>query len=525
MKNYFLEYYEKVKNGEILVGKELMKTLDNLYKDLANPRYFFDLKPGSIRIDFIETFCKHTKSPFTGLPFKLTLWEKAFLQVSYGFKMSDTKLRRFNEVILLIARKNGKTTFIAGIDLAEFFLSKGVDIVCASNTSEQANILFDEINNMREASPTLEKRTSKNIFCIKFGKKNDKRSSLNKSKIKKMSAQSKNKDGYNIEVGCIDEVHEMTDSKVYDAIKQSQSTKKEPLIFIITTEGVTIGGFLDSKLEYARKIIKSEIEDERVLPWLYTSYLEDLMNKSKNDLATRVTMLCKDFNIKQTEDGSWLNFKDIENKDTFKLDDLKGSYAIGGVDLSSTTDLTAAVLYIEKQGKKYLISHFFMPSDVLKERIQEDSVPYDIWVEKGYITLTDGSQNDFSLVTQWFRSMIDKYDIRPLWVGYDPWNSQYWVKEMENMGFEMEKIRQGVYTLSEPMKQLEADLRNHALNYNNNPIIKWCLANTQAKVDVNGNIQPSKLNSRLKRIDGTVATIIAYATLTRYKLDYESVVK
>ena len=337
----------------------------------------------------------------------------------------------------------------------------------------------------------------------------------------------------------------MTDSKVYDAIKQSQSTKKEPLIFIITTEGVTVGGFLDSKLEYARKIIKGEIEDERVLPWLYTqdsqeeiftdpktwiksnpslgeikqvSYLEDLMNKSKNDLATRVTMLCKDFNIKQTEDGSWLNFKD-------KIDDLRGSYAIGGVDLSSTTDLTCAVLYVEKEGKKYLISHFFMPSGVLKERIQEDSVPYDIWVEKGYITLTDGSQNDFSLVTQWFRSMIDKYDIRPLWVGYDPWNSQYWVKEMEDMGFEMEKIRQGVYTLSEPMKQLEADLRNHVLNYNNNPIIKWCLTNTQAKVDVNGNIQPSKLNSRLKRIDGTVATIIAYATLTRYKLDYEAMTK
>lgn len=291
---------------------------------------------------------------------------------------------------------------------------------------------------------------------------------------------------------------------------------------------------------------------ERVHPWLYTqdtqeeiftdpktwiksnpslgeikqvSYLEDLMNKSKNDLATRVTMLCKDFNIKQTEDGSWLNFKDIENKDTFKIDDLRGSYAIGGVDLSSTTDLTCAVLYVEKQGKKYLISHFFMPSDVLKERIKEDSVPYDIWVEKGYITLTDGSQNDFSLVTQWFRSMIDKYDIRPLWVGYDPWNSQYWVKEMEDMGFEMEKIRQGVYTLSEPMKQLEADIKNHALNYNNNPIMKWCLANTQAKVDVNGNIQPSKLNSRLKRIDGTVATIIAYATLSRYRIDYNNIPK
>ena len=225
------------------------------------------------------------------------------------------------------------------------------------------------------------------------------------------------------------------------------------------------------------------------------------------------------------EDGSWLNFKDIENKDTFKIEDLRGCYAIGGVDLSSTTDLTCAVLYVEKDGKKYLVSHFFMPSDVLQERIQEDSVPYDIWVQKGYITLTDGSQNDFSLVTQWFRSMIDDYDIRPLWVGYDPWNSQYWVKEMEDMGFEMEKIRQGVYTLSEHMKQLEADIRNHALNYDNNPIIKWCLTNTQAKVEVNGNIQPSKLNSRLKRIDGTVATIIAYATLNRYKIDYESMAK
>lgn len=225
------------------------------------------------------------------------------------------------------------------------------------------------------------------------------------------------------------------------------------------------------------------------------------------------------------EDGSWLNFKDIENKDTFKIEDLRDCYAIGGVDLSSNTDLTCAVLYVEKKGRKYLIPHLFMSSDVLQERIQEDSVPYDIWVQKGYITLTDGSQNDFSLVTQWFRSMIDDYDIRPLWVGYDPWNSQYWVKEMEDMGFEMEKIRQGVYTLSEHMKQLEADIRNHALNYDNNPIIKWCLTNTQAKVDVNGNIQPSKLNSRLKRIDGTVATIIAYATLNRYKIDYESMAK
>ena len=398
---------------------------------------------------------------------------------------------------------------------------------------------------MREQSKALsnEKRSKKNIFHIYSPK--------TKNKIKKLSAQSRNKDGYNIEVGCIDEVHEMTDSKVYDAIKQSQSTKSEPLIFIITTEGNTVGGFLDNKLDYVRRMIKGEIQDERVLPWLYTqdsvdeiyqdkrtwqksnpsigsiktySYLEDLMNKSKHDLGTRVTMLSKDFNIKQLEQGSWLTFDDLNNDETFSIEDLKDSYAIGGVDLSSTTDLTAAVLLLMKGDKKFVITQFFMPSDVILKRKEEDNVPYDIWVQKGLITVTDGSQNDFSLVTQWFMNMIRTYNIRPLWVGYDPWNSLYWIKEMEELGFNMEKVRQGVYSLSEPMKQLEADLKNNKVVYNNNPILKWCLSNTQAKVDVNGNIQPSKLNSRYKRIDGTVALIIAYAVLNRYKLDFENMI-
>ena len=544
MANYLIEYYEEICKGNILVGEDLRKVLDNLIKDLNNPRYFYDEEPGNLRINFIERFCKHTKSPFNGMPFILELWEKAMLQVAYGFKMSDTGLRRFNEVVLLIARKNGKTTYVAGIDLAEFFLSRGgVDIVCASNTNDQASILFEEINNMREHSKALSKpkRSRKNIFYIYSPK--------NKNKIKKLSGQSRNLDGFNIEVGCIDEVHEMTDSKVYDAIKQSQSTKKEPLIFIISTEGKVVGGFLDSKLDYCRKMVKGEIDDERVLPWLYTqdsqeeifkdkrtwqksnpslgaiktyAYLEDIMNKAKNDLATRVTMLCKDFNIKQLEAGSWLTFDELDNPTKFDIEDLRDCYAIGGVDLSSTTDLTASVLLIKKDGKVYIIPHFFMPKDVLEKRMQEDSVPYDIWVKKGFITLSEGSQNNFSKVTEWFQHMVWDYGIRPLWVGYDPWNSKYWIDEMDSAGFTMEKVRQGVFTLSEPMKQLEADLKNHIVIYDNNPVLKWCLANTQAKVDVNGNIQPTKLNSKYKRIDGAVALIIAYSVLNNYKKDYET---
>ena len=544
--SFLLSYINEIESGRIIAGQELKSVLKRLKSDLNNPKFEYDEKPGQIRIEFIERFCKHTKSPFNGQPFKLELWEKAFLEAAYGFKYKSSGLRRFNEALLLIARKNGKTTFIAGIDLAEFFLSKGgTDIVCASNTNDQASILFEEINNMREQSKALrnEKRSKKNIFYIYSPK--------SKNKIKKLSAQSRNKDGYNIEVGCIDEVHEMTDSKVYDAIKQSQSTKQEPLIFIITTEGTTVGGFLDNKLAYVRRMIKGEIEDEKILPWLYTqdsvdeifsdptswvksnpslgsiktlSYFNDIMNKAKNDMATKVTMLCKDFNVKQIDSGSWLTFQELNNEEKYKLDDLKDSYAIGGVDLSSTTDLTAAVLLLIKNGKKYVIPHFFMPSEVLQKRVSEDKVPYDIWQKKGLLTVTQGSQNDFSLVTQWFVSMVREFEIRPLWIGYDPWNSQYWVKEMEDVGFNMEKIRQGIYTLSEPMKQLEADLKNKKVIYNNNPILKWCFSNTQAKIDVNGNIQPSKLDSKLKRIDGCVALIIAYAVLNRFRNDYENMI-
>lgn len=226
-------------------------------------------------------------------------------------------------------------------------------------------------------------------------------------------------------------------------------------------------------------------------------------------------------NVQKIADGERLGGRASAESD-FKDEDDGDTYAVAGVDLSATTDLTAAVIVVVKNGKKYVLPHFFMPSEVLQKRIEEDSVPYDIWVRKGFITLTEGSKNDFSKVTEWFLHLVRDYEIRPLWVGYDPWNSQYWVDEMEEASFTLEKIRQGVYTLSEPMKQLEADIKNKDVIYDNNPVLKWCLANTQAKVDINGNIQPSKVNSRFKRIDGAVALIIAYAVLNRYTKEYEN---
>ena len=378
---------------------------------------------------------------------------------------------------------------------------------------------------------------------------------INNTKIFKLSDRTRNKEGRNIDFAIVDEAHELKTNNIPKSIEQSQSLKENPKFIIITTEGFVVDGYLDEELRRARAIINREADDpasERYLPWLYTQdsesevwngnrqnrlwmksnptlgtvkkwdYLEEQVALARQSKSDRIFVLSKDFNIKQLESGSWLSFDELQNTTKFDIEELRDCYAVGGVDLSSTTDLTASVLVVKKNSKIYAIPHFFMPKDVLEKRMQEDSVPYDIWVKKGYITLSEGNQNDFTKVTEWFQHMVWDYGIRPLWVGYDPWNSKYWIDEMDEAGFTMEKVRQGVFTLSEPMKQLEADLKNHIVIYDNNPVLKWCLANTQAKVDVNGNIQPCKLNSKYKRIDGAVALIIAYSVLSNYKKDYET---
>ena len=542
------EYYNKIKNEEIIAGIEIKTALERLMNDLKNPKYVYETKDADKRIYFIEHFCRHTKSPFYGQPFKLELWEKAMIEASYSFKYTKTGLRRFREVLLLIARKNGKTTLVAAILLAEFFCGKGgTDVVCASNTTDQASIVFEEMQNMISLNPKLEKRVYMSMRRIQHKK--------NKNKVKKLSGQTKNKDGYNIEVGCIDEEHEMKTDDVEDAIKRSQSTKDEPLLFGITTEGFITDGFLDKKLKYVRKVNNGEIDDDSILALLFTQdneteiwrdkktwqksnpslgtikkfdYIEREILKSQSDKGNRIKMLCKDFNIKQNNSNAWLEEAEIINLDTFDINILKNSIALGGVDLSDTTDLTCATLLIMKKEnkKKYIIQKYFMPQEQLEKRVREDKVPYDKWAKLGFIEISEGWENNYKKVTKWFIDMFKTYHIRPMYVGYDRWSAKYWVDEMKDVGFDMETIAQKKEILSNPMKILEADLKSKLVNYNNSPILKWCLKNTEIKVDDNGLIAPVKLNSqKYVRIDGTVSLIIAYAVLYAHRNEYMEVIK
>ncbi|MDJ8943360.1 terminase large subunit [Clostridium perfringens] len=570
-----LEYYNKIQQGEIIVGRELMLQLKTLKKEIADPIYQkvnkikIEFEDSEKRINFIQNECKHFEAPHAGKPFILEIWQKAFVEAIFAIKIWDDELgkyvRKYQDVLFLVGRKNGKTPFISAICLSEWFCGEmGKKILCASNDYEQADLMFQAINSMREESKTLEKVTRKNIKGIFFGnpkqkKKKGKFSYQNKGNIRKLSAKSGAKEGRNIGVGAVDEVFEMKDDTTVMPIRQALSTQDEPLYFELTTEGFTQGGYLDDRLIDARKVLNGELERPRWLIWLCTqdseqevwqdesswiksnpglgkikkwSFLRNMVEEAKTSNSKRAFVLAKDFNIKQNGACAWLQAKDIENDLTFEIEELEGCIALGATDLSETTDLTnARVMVLKNTDKpgihmKYMYTMYFIPESKLGQVSREDREKYKKWAKDGWLTICAGNEVDYSDVVAWYVSLYRKYNIRVFKAGYDRWNAKSFVSEMEDYGFDLEKIPQDVNNLSNPMKKLEADLKENLVNYNQNPIDKWCLENVSIKIDELGRIMPVKVQDiKLRHIDGAVTMIICYAVLDRFKRDYLYCVK
>lgn len=547
---YLEEYREAIRSGGIVAGYELITALDMYIADMQNPRYVYDTKDAYRRIDFMETFVKLTKSPFYGKPMKLMLWQKAFIECLYSFKIAETGFDRFKRATLLIGRKNTKSETCNGLGFTELMIGNaGADIVCSSNDDSQANILFDGINTMREMFDTKSKRTHKNLSYIKNKKTG--------SKIFKLSDKTRNKEGRNIDFAIIDEVHEMRDSTIINSIDQSQSLKDNPKRIIITTEGFTNEGALDAELAYDRKVLAGEYEDETILIWLYTQdseaevwqdesswqksnptigvikkydYLRDRLNKARVDKAERVFTLCKDFNIKQNTAESWLMSDDYDYPQEVKsLEDFRGCIALAAVDLAETTDLTNCKLLLMREGDptKYIFSHYWIPEGKLEKSSDESSgAQYKQWARDGYLTICSGYDNDLSRVADWIASLKKDYDIRVLKCGYDQRFAKEFLNRMEEYGIDTEMIQQTPAVMSSPMKWVEADLKARLINYGRNPVDMWCFGNASMEIDNLGRVMCVKINKQhSRRIDGAVTMIILYATLQRFKSEFMRYVK
>lgn len=545
--NWLIEYHRLIENGSVIVSKRLRMVYDKLADDVTNPKggYFFSEKHANKPIEFIEKFCKHSKGEWAGQPVKLELFQKAFIGALFGFVDADGN-RKYRESMFYVARKNGKSTLLSGLALYCLVADgeAGAEVYTAATKKEQAKIIFDECVNMTKQSPNLAKNLKKRKTDLYF--------ELTFSKLQPLGKNADTLDGLNGSAIIIDELHSIKDRNLYEVLKQSQSARRNPLLIMITTAGTLRASIFDDMYSYACGVAEGTIEDKGFLPILYEldekaewqnpemwqkanpalgsiKKIEDLQAKVKRAAQSPQDLtgvLVKDFNIIENQSMAWLTFEDINNTETFNIDDFKGYYAIGGADLSITTDLTCAtILMINADEKVFVKQMYWLPEDNFSKRVQEEKIPYDKWRERNLLRLSQGNAIKFQDITAWFLEFAHKYEISPAWIYYDPYSARYWVQEMESYGFKMVKLFQTAKNLSLPMQMLGADLKAKKINYDDNPILKWCLGNTGVHEDLNGNIMPIKASGKKNRIDGAASLLDAYAGLYQHKQELLNVVR
>lgn len=536
----FEQYFSGIGDGRIIACEKMKRIADTLMEKYLNPGEFhFDMEIANRHIEFIERFCKLPTGKL-GQPLRLELFQKARLQSIFGF-VDDNNLRQYNEVLIIEGRKNGKTTETAAIELDMLMNDKegAPQIYNVATMLDQARLGFNAANKMRMQSPLLKKHIRKraaDLYCA-----------MNMGFIKALASNTNSLDGLDTHCGVIDELAAIKNRDIYDLVKQSMGAREQPLLFCITTNGFVREGIFDSQYQYASDVLFDRARNNRFLPFIYEldhidewdreecwikanpglgtvksiDYLRQMVQKAKDDESFKPTVLVKDFNLKQTSEAAWLRFEDFENTATFTG---PFRYGVGGLDAADSVDLAAAkVLCMRRDDPNiYVRQMYWMPQAVLDRqeetgnRRERDNVPYQLWKDKGLLRTVPGNKVDKRVMLDWFCELRDQEDIYVLYIGYDPWHiDDSLLREFQSEFGEkaMIPVRQGVITLSQPMKDLKADLQAKLIVYNDHPIDKWCFFNTVVKTDVNGNIQPVKGMDTRNRIDGTLALIDGYKVL------------
>lgn len=544
--NYVKEYYDRIQSGDIITSRRVKTVYERLIKEMDaagdDSPYYFDEDAGERPILFIETFCKQSQGTI-GAPLKLELFQKAYIQTLFGWLEKDTGYRRFRETMFLCGRKNGKSTLLSGIALYMLIADYegAAEIYSVATKKDQAKKVLTEAVNMIKQSPELRAVVKK--------RRNDVYFPATSSIFEALASDSNTLDGLNSHAVIIDELHAIRDRNLYEVMKQSTSSRRQPLVVMITTAGTVRECIFDNMYELACEIADGTKKDDTFLPILYELDSRDewtnpqmwikanpglgkikqyktlaaFVERAKNNPADLPGVLCKDFNIRENQSNVWLSFEQIKNPATFDISEVYNTYAIGGCDLSATTDLTAATLLIRKPNDNiiYVLQHYFLPTARVEhlEEKNTNEAPYRIWAERGLLTLCEGNRVNFSDVTAWYCQMRDEYKIDAIRIGYDRALAGYWVEEMKQNGFTMEPVAQGPFTWSQPMREMGAALADKIVNYNNNPMLIWCLSNTAVKKSGLNNIQPIKITDK-RRIDGAVSLLNAWVIYVKYFDDY-----
>lgn len=530
MNNYIYEYYQKITDGTIIVGRWVKIWYKYVVDGLEKGLFHFDPKKAQKSIRFVENFCRHHEGALAPQLIVLELWQKALLSVLFGV-MDDTGHRQFREVFIVIARKNGKTLLAAAIAAYCSFLDGeyGGRIYFAAPKLEQAGLCYDAYYQMLSKDPELSQLSKKRRTDIYIANSN--------TSAKPLAFSAKRSDGLNVSLCVADEVASWPGDaglKFYEVIKSSFGARTQPVLLSISTAGYVNEGIYDELMKRSTRFLLGDSKEMRIAPFIYmiddpakwndinelakanpnlgvsisVSYLLEEIAIAEGSLSKLAEFLTKYCNIKQNSSLAWLASDVVERACGAHIDpaNYRNCYCVGGIDLSRTTDLTACVAIIEKDSKLNVLAHFFLPAEKLQEATERDSLPYAAYVKRGLLTLSGDNFVDYHDCFNWFRMLIEQYKIYPLQVGYDRYTAQYLVQDMKQYGFHMDDVFQG-FNLTPVIREVEGLLKDGTINIGDNDLLKVHLLNTALKVESDSGRCKIVKMSAADHIDGCAALL------------------
>lgn len=559
MDNYILIYYQKIKDGSVKVGKWILLLMAYIITGLENKLFFYDNRKAHHAVDWIETHCFHTEGPLAPGPLILELWEKAFVSCIFGI-VDRNGFRQFREVLLLVARKNGKSLLAAAIEkyIWQVDGGYGAKVFNVAPKLDQANIIYNNVWLMTTLDPeyqglkeSLSERDAHNKKVLDDSELPRLRQSdlyipsINAT-VKKVAFNYKSSDGYNPSAVMADEIAAWSGDaglKTYEVFKSGMGARPEPLLLSCTTSGYVNDSIFDELMKRSTRFILGESKETRLLPFLFmiddvdkwnsidelqksnpnlgvsvsVDYLLEEIAVAEGSLSKKAEFLTKYCCIKQNSSLAWLPAQLVEDAtgEELRLEDFTDCYCVGGIDLSQTRDLTACLIVIERGGELYVIAHFFLPAEKIDEATQRDGLPYMAYVQRGLLTLSGDNFVNYRDCYQWFVDLVQRYRILPLKTGYDRYSAQYLIQDLAAYGFHVDDVWQGE-NLYGVIQETQGLLEDRKIHIGNNDLLKVHLLNSAIKMSTErGRGKLIKLTPSA-HIDGTAALLDAMCVRQKY---------
>ena len=560
--NHILAYYQRITDGSIAAGRWIHLLYGYLVQGLEQKSFYFDQKKADAAINWIETHCFHTEGPLAPGPLSLELWQKAMISAIFGIVDEDGS-RRFREVLLLVARKNGKSLLASAI--ANYIWrvdgGYGAKVYCCAPKLDQADIVYNNIWQMVTLDPDWKERYE---ICKELDrherKKNDdsmlekhRQSDLSiagtNSTVKKIAFSAKKSDGFNPSLAICDEVAAWEGDKglkQYEVLKSGMGARTEPLLLSCTTSGYVNDSIFDELMKRSTRFLMGDSREKRLLPLLYmvddidkwndlnelrksnpnfgvsvtADYLLEEIAVAEGSLSKRAEFITKYCCMKQNSSLAWLPTKTVElaSGPPLNIEDFRNSYCVGGIDLSQTRDLTACCVVVEKNGELYVFMKFFLPTEKIEEAAQRDGVPYGIYIQRGILQPSGDNFVDYHDCFNWYKELVETYQLLPLQVGYDRYSAQYLVSDMATYGFHMDDVFQGE-NLYGVIQETQGLLEDGKIHIGDNDLLKAHLLNAAIKMSTErGRGKLVKLSPAV-HIDGAAALLDAMTVRQKHFSD------